>query len=384
MNLLSTNSKLVPAICPQCSGSIEVDPSQEKAVCKYCETSFFVQKAINIYNVQQAKIERVEFMNITNNKRGAVESVLNFVEKQQEKKQQKINEEKRRQEEEKRKQEEQRKLLMNQIFNKEYRKRNLVILSLIFVVILALSIIGGGTAEESGNIAKINMPASSSDFEGKNYQDVLMKLKDAGFTNVRTEVLDDLVTGWLIKDGEVEQVKVDTYTTFSTSSSYPVDIPIVVTYHTFPQKGEGETVAIPEDNTVPEETKEPQTEVVENKVEEDYSAINQLIFDDLVQAQGWALGKLDGDGKPTENGTPSPTFAFSLYIENATYLGEKLQISVLSEFKQLSDEDKTIVINTVQNMVNVHTNRIPYTTIRMNGDVIGNSKITDSKSFTWN
>ncbi|VDN47482.1 protein of unknown function [Petrocella atlantisensis] len=43
-----------------------------------------------------------------------------------------------------------------------------------------------------------------------------------------------MVIGLLVKDGNVEQVKVDRFTSFSTSSSYPKDVPIVITYHTFP------------------------------------------------------------------------------------------------------------------------------------------------------
>jgi len=79
--------KMVGANCTQCGGQVEVDPSQEMSVCKFCGTTFFVEKAIHNYSVQHATIERVESMNI--HKRGSIESVLKFVEKQQDKKQQK-------------------------------------------------------------------------------------------------------------------------------------------------------------------------------------------------------------------------------------------------------------------------------------------------------
>lgn len=38
---------LVMAICPQCGKELEVDRSQEAAVCTYCKTPFVVDKAIN-------------------------------------------------------------------------------------------------------------------------------------------------------------------------------------------------------------------------------------------------------------------------------------------------------------------------------------------------
>ena len=47
---------LVPAICTQCGAQLEVDNTQEAAICKYCGTPFIVEKAINQYTT-----------NITNN-----------------------------------------------------------------------------------------------------------------------------------------------------------------------------------------------------------------------------------------------------------------------------------------------------------------------------
>ncbi len=85
------------------------------------------------------------------------------------------------------------------------------------------------------NDTRINMPSSSRDFEGAYYEDVVRELEDAGFTNVNLNVLDDLITGWMTEDGEVEQVEVDGTTTFSTDSKYDKDVKIIVTYHTFPQ-----------------------------------------------------------------------------------------------------------------------------------------------------
>lgn len=40
----------VPAICPNCGGTIEVDSSHEAGICKYCGTPFVTEKAIITYN----------------------------------------------------------------------------------------------------------------------------------------------------------------------------------------------------------------------------------------------------------------------------------------------------------------------------------------------
>jgi DNA-directed RNA polymerase subunit RPC12/RpoP len=227
-------TKLVPAICTQCGGSVEVDPSQEKAFCKYCGTSFFVEKAINNYNVQHADIKRVESMNIHHHKRGAVESVLNFVEKQQDKKQKKIDEENRRLEEEKRKREEQRQKIMNQIFNKEYLKRNLIIVGAVAILILVRGIMGA-TSEKPSHEGEARTPGGSSYHQGRDYKDVVSDFEDNGFINIETEKLEDLITGWLTKDGEVESVSVDGDADYSAHGWYPNDVEVIITYHTFPE-----------------------------------------------------------------------------------------------------------------------------------------------------
>ena len=43
--------KMVPAICTQCGGTVEVDKNEEKAICPFCGTTFLVEKAVNNYNV---------------------------------------------------------------------------------------------------------------------------------------------------------------------------------------------------------------------------------------------------------------------------------------------------------------------------------------------
>lgn len=48
---------LVPAICPQCAGRLEVDNSQDICICPYCDTPIIIERAIKEYYVT----------NITNN-----------------------------------------------------------------------------------------------------------------------------------------------------------------------------------------------------------------------------------------------------------------------------------------------------------------------------
>ena len=76
-NETDLKSRLVPAVCTQCGGQVEVDPSQEAAVCKYCGTPFIVEKAIQNYSIQHATIEHVDTVNIQ--QKGAAESFFGFL-----------------------------------------------------------------------------------------------------------------------------------------------------------------------------------------------------------------------------------------------------------------------------------------------------------------
>ena len=147
------------------------------------------------------------------------------------------------------------------------------IITFFSIVFLAISLVGCGSKEVDD---KISLPISS-DLEDTNYQDVVSKLKDAGFTNVQTEVIDDLVFGWMIKDGQVEEVSVDGYTTFSADSKYPADVEIVVSYHTFPADEEDVAAGSSTPETI-EET-EP--------AEEEQSSIQEEIPYDLAYRVGF-------------------------------------------------------------------------------------------------
>lgn len=97
---------------------------------------------------------------------------------------------------------------------------------------LALSLVACGTSNNTDN--RINAPASSEDLKGEDYQDVMTLLQVAGFTNIEVEILDDLILGWLTKDGEVEKISINGDADFSASSKFPIDARIVISYHTFP------------------------------------------------------------------------------------------------------------------------------------------------------
>lgn len=251
MSDYSYGVQMTPAICTQCGASVEVDPKQEAAVCKSCNTPFIVSKAISNYNVQHATVEHVDSINIV--KTGAVQAAFNFTDKQITRK----AEEKKRKEEEERIQSEK-----NMALLKKYWWA-IAALVVAFIIIIAIGI----NSESKDSAGKISVGVSSSELAGKNYEEVVSTLQKAGFTSIETEVLDDLITGWLKEDGEVEEVKIDGKTSFSSDSKFDDDAKIIVVYHTFPESAETSPTTTEGQAVVTDESTAAPTTIAESESE---------------------------------------------------------------------------------------------------------------------
>lgn len=76
---------LVPAVCTQCGGQLEVDPQQQAAVCPYCGTPFIVEKAINNYNITH--VHQNNTIHVQHGKKGIIQSMTDLADKQLEREQ---------------------------------------------------------------------------------------------------------------------------------------------------------------------------------------------------------------------------------------------------------------------------------------------------------
>ena len=123
---------------------------------------------------------------------------------------------------------------------------------------MAACILATSLAACDGANKKINAPVESSEVSSSNYQDMVSQFKGAGFTNVSTREIDDLILGWLTEDGQVEEVSIGGKTSFSTSDTFAVDAPVVVSYHTFPKKDKETTGSTPTPDQ-PSTSPEPQS-----------------------------------------------------------------------------------------------------------------------------
>lgn len=190
------NTKMMPSNCTQCGGPVEVNTQKANAICQYCGSQIIVEKS----------------------KVSVVESVLSFVSDQQKR----IDDTKKEKKEEERKAREE--------ADKSFKKYWWVYLLMVLIPLVLLTFMS--REEEKSN--KISINNSSSELVGENYKDVVVKLQENGFINIKTEAVEDLIVGLFTTDGEVEQVEINGDIDFSSGASFPKDAEIIVTYHTFP------------------------------------------------------------------------------------------------------------------------------------------------------
>lgn len=138
-----------------------------------------------------------------------------------------------------------------------------IIALLVIAVGFFIMSIASSSDEEDG---MVNPPTSSDALKGELYTDVEKDFLDEGFTNVSVEPIDDLITGWLTKDGEVEQVTINGEEEFVASNKYLPSDPVVIHYHTFPEDAGEETEIASEESSTEEtmETKETVSETTES------------------------------------------------------------------------------------------------------------------------
>lgn len=79
-------------------------------------------------------------------------------------------------------------------------------------------------------MGEVKMPSISRTGD---YRNVLKKLKDAGFTNVTAVGKGDLFFGILEDENDIVEITVDGAPEFEDETWYSMDVPIVISYHSF-------------------------------------------------------------------------------------------------------------------------------------------------------
>lgn len=83
---------------------------------------------------------------------------------------------------------------------------------------------------------EITIPYGTNHYRRRNYETVGDEFVDMGFSQIYERKIEDLITGWLTKDGSVEDVLVkvgNREIKLEKGDRYAFDTPIIITYHTF-------------------------------------------------------------------------------------------------------------------------------------------------------
>ena len=250
-------------ICPECGEKLViVDASRPFVFCQCCGTKIKVNVNVNLnYSksehteriVDEAKIKAAENVDRVI---GIFASPFEEYRKAKEEKRRKEEELERKLEEQQRKAQEQARIRNAKIaaFCKTHPKE-----LLITVVTCCALLVGGGlvwkiTADHNEKVAahqaelarlkeieitnshlamgEAKIPELSTHGD---YRDAVKSLKDAGFTNISAKGKGDMIFGLLETENAIEEITVDGAPTFDTNIWYPLDVPIVISYHSFYQ-----------------------------------------------------------------------------------------------------------------------------------------------------
>lgn len=146
---------------------------------------------------------------------------------------------------------------------------------LVLFLIITFASISACSNEENPDVLKVSK--SSDEISGENYKIVISELEKTGFNNVETKVLDDLITGWLTQDGEIEEIEINGNKNFSANDRFPKDSKIVITYHTFPSEesdaggADGENLKV-DDRSSSDKAEKSVSEITDEKSSENVDA----------------------------------------------------------------------------------------------------------------
>lgn len=141
-----------------------------------------------------------------------------------------------------------------------------------FICILIVNIfciIFVACGSDTDHMGEAKTPSASSELKGEDYNNVIEIFKEQGFTNIKVEKIEDLITGWLTKDGEVEEISVGGDFEYSSDKWVNADTEIVIRYHTFPEDKNEAVEEKSEENTKQEEISENNNENNEEENESD-------------------------------------------------------------------------------------------------------------------
>lgn len=98
------------------------------------------------------------------------------------------------------------------------------------IVLAIVLFVLAGCGEKS-----LSVPIGSSDAIGKNYEDVVSSLQNAGFTDIELVPVDDLTSESSQADGSIEQITINDLSSFNASDKVAQESKVSIVYHRIPR-----------------------------------------------------------------------------------------------------------------------------------------------------
>ena len=114
---------------------------------------------------------------------------------------------------------------------------------------------------------QISIPFSSSEFKYKQLDEVQDILRTAGFINIKTEKIEDLIIGFLTSENEVESVIVNGVGDYVKGDIFDKDVEVIISYHTFPDEEKSDEPLITETSVIEPSSTESSENVVNSEYE---------------------------------------------------------------------------------------------------------------------
>lgn len=124
---------------------------------------------------------------------------------------------------------------------------------ILIAIICCITVVACDSSDHKG---EAKTPSGSSAMNGRDYKSVVESFEENGFTNIKLEKIEDLVTGLLTKEGEVEDVSVGGDFDYSPDKWVRADTQVIIRYHAFPKKESEQTQKKSEKNTKQEQSTE--------------------------------------------------------------------------------------------------------------------------------
>lgn len=135
-------------------------------------------------------------------------------------------------------------------------------------------------------------PATSTNLKGKSFDAVKKKFEDNGFSNITLEKIEDLIFGFLKKDGEVEEVLINGSTAYTAQQLFPENSAVVIRYHTFKSSSSSQSSSTKQTETttttVTTTTQQKQEDIITEQSDEEFAKIMQLTDPHSLSVQNFA------------------------------------------------------------------------------------------------